>query len=49
MATIHLYLDKRSVKRGEEAPLKIGINKKGSSAYISLKIKIYPNPHWALL
>jgi len=42
MATIHLYLDKRSVKRGEEAPLKIGINKKGSSAYISLKIKIYP-------
>ena len=42
MATVHLYLDKRSVKRGEEAPLKIGINKKGSSAYISLNVKIYP-------
>ena len=42
MATIHLYLDKRSVKRGEEAPLKIGINKHGSSAYINLDVKIYP-------
>ena len=42
MATVHLYLDKRSVKRGEEAPLKIGINKKGSSAYISLNVRIYP-------
>lgn len=42
MATVHLYLDKRSIKRGEQAPLKIGINKQGSSAYISLNIKIYP-------
>ena len=42
MTTIHLYLDKRSVKRGELAPLKIGINKKGSSAYISLNVKLYP-------
>ena len=42
MATVHLYLDKRSIKRGEEAPLKIGINKQGSSAYISLNVKIYP-------
>ena len=42
MATVHLYLDKRSVKRGEEAPLKIGINKQGSSAYINLDVKIYP-------
>lgn len=25
--TIHIYLDKRSSKRGDEAPLKIGINK----------------------
>lgn len=40
--TIHIYLDKRSVKRGEEAPLKIGINKQGSSAYINLGRKIYP-------
>lgn len=43
MATVHLYLDKRSVKRGEEAPLKIGINKQGSSAYISLNVKIFPS------
>lgn len=38
--TIHIYLDKRSSKRGEEAPLKIGINKQGSSAYINLGVKI---------
>lgn len=41
--TIHIYLDKRSAKRGEEAPLKIGINKKGSSAYINLGVKILPS------
>ena len=29
--------------RGEEAPLKIGINKKGSSAYINLGVKILPS------
>lgn len=40
--TVHIYLDKRSVKRGEEAPLKIGINKQGSSAYINLGKRIYP-------
>lgn len=40
--TIHIYLDKRSAKRGEEAPLKIGINKQGSSAYINLGVKILP-------
>ncbi len=40
--TVHIYLDKRSAKRGEEAPLKIGINKQGSSAYINLGKKIYP-------
>lgn len=40
--TVHIYLDKRSVKRGEEAPLKIGINKQGSSAYINLGKKIFP-------
>lgn len=42
MTTIHVYLDKRSVKRGEEAPLKIGINKQGCSAYIKTGVKIYP-------
>ena len=40
--TVHIYLDKRSTKRGEKAPLKIGINKQGSSAYINLGKKIYP-------
>lgn len=40
--TVHIYLDKRSAKRGEEAPLKIGINKQGSSAYINLGRKVYP-------
>lgn len=40
--TIHIYLDKRSSKRGDEAPLKISINKQGSSAYINLGVKILP-------
>ena len=43
MATVHLYLDKRSAKEGEEAPLKISINKQSSSAYISLHMKILPS------
>ena len=42
MATVHIYLDKRAVKRGGEAPLKIGINKQGLSAYINTGIKIFP-------
>ena len=41
MATVHIYLDKRSM-RGSEAQLKIGINKKGSSAYIPLGQWILP-------
>lgn len=40
MPTIHIYLDKRNVKQDEPAPLKVGINKRGSSAYISLNIKV---------
>lgn len=43
MTTIHLYLDRRSAKAGEEAQLKIGINKRGSSAYIPLGVKILPS------
>lgn len=44
MATsVHIYLDKRAVRRGDEAPLKIGINKQGSSAYINLGLKINPS------
>lgn len=42
MATLHIYLDKRSL-RGSEAQLKIGINKKGSSAYIPLGQWILPS------
>ena len=42
MATVHIYLDKRSL-RGSEAQLKIGINKKGSSAYIPIGLWILPS------
>lgn len=42
MATVHIYLDKR-ILRGAEAQLKIGINKKGSSAYIALGQWILPS------
>lgn len=42
MATIHLYLDKRHLRSGE-AQVKIGINKKGSSAYLPLGIWILPS------
>lgn len=41
--TVHIYLDKRAVKQGNEAPLKIGINKQSSSAYIPLGKKILPS------
>jgi len=43
MATIHLYLDKRSLNTDGEAQIKIGINKQGSSAYIPLHIKVLPS------
>lgn len=42
MATVHLYLDKRHL-RGGEAQIKVGINKKGSSAYLPLGIWILPS------
>lgn len=42
MATVHLYLDKRTL-RGSEAQVKIGINKRGSSAYIPLGQWILPS------
>lgn len=41
--TVHIFLDKRAVKQGCEAPLKIGINRYSSSAYISLGKKILPS------
>lgn len=42
MATVHLYLDKRTL-RGTEAQIKIGINRRGSSAYIPLGQWIQPS------
>ena len=42
MATTRLYLDKRAVVRGKEAPLKIAINKRGQTAFISLGVRIFP-------
>ena len=41
-ATIHLYLDKRTLRAGE-AQIKIGINKRGTSAYINLGVWVLPN------
>ena len=43
MATTKLYLDIRSAKRGEQAPLKVSITKHGVAAYIPLDVRIYPS------
>ena len=42
MTTTRLYLDRRSVKRGKEAPLKVAINKRGDTALIPLDVRIFP-------
>ena len=42
MATVHLFLDQRTM-RGSEAQIKIGINKKSSSAYIPLGQWVQPS------
>lgn len=42
MATTKLYLDCRAVKRGMEAPIKLSINKRSSSAYIGMGVKVFP-------
>lgn len=42
MSTVHIYLDRRTL-RGSEAQLKIGINRRGSSAYINLGQWILPS------
>ena len=42
MATVHLFLDVRTM-RGSEAQIKIGINKKSSSAYIPLGQWVQPS------
>nr|WP_308570858.1 site-specific integrase [uncultured Prevotella sp.] len=43
MTTFKLYLDKRGLKKNDVAPLKISINKKGLSAFISLGVKVLPS------
>lgn len=42
MATIKIYLDKRSCSESGLAPLKIAINHKSKTAYIPLNLKILP-------
>ena len=45
MITTTFYLDTRAVAKGSEAPLKISVTSKGSTAYIPLGVSILPN-HW---
>lgn len=42
MATINFYLDCRAVGKGQPAPLKISINKKGKTALIPLDVRLLP-------
>lgn len=42
MATIKLYLDARSIKSGEVAPIKIAVTKNGSTAYLGTDVKVLP-------
>jgi len=42
MTTARLYLDTRATKEGAEAPIKIAINKRGSSTYIRTGHRIPP-------
>lgn len=42
MATVKLYLDRRAVKDGTPAPLKLAITEKGSTAYLKLNVKLLP-------
>lgn len=43
MATSNLYLDCRAVGKGQPAPLKISINKRGRTALIPLDVRILPS------
>ncbi len=45
MITTAFYLDTRAVGKGAEAPLKIAITRKGSTAYIPLGVSLLPS-HW---
>lgn len=45
MITTAFYLDTRAVCKGAEAPLKIAITRKGSTAYIPLGVSLLPS-HW---
>lgn len=43
MATVKFYHDKRGIKEGKEAPLKIKITSKGVGAFLPLDVRITPN------
>lgn len=45
MITTAFYLDTRATSKGAEAPLKIAITRKGSTAYIPLGVSLLP-AHW---
>lgn len=43
MATIRIYLDLRGVSKGNPAPLKLAITKRGSTTYLGLDVKVLPS------
>lgn len=43
MATIRIYLDPRGVSKGNPAPLKLAITKRGSTTYLGLDVKVLPS------
>lgn len=43
MITTRFYLDRRAVKPGKTAPLKISVTKKGDTAYIPLNVSLLPS------
>ncbi len=43
MANTRFYLDERRTKKGNPSVLKVAIAHKGSSAFISLDVKLFPN------
>ncbi len=43
MVTIRLYLDKRAVKPGEPAPLKVVFTKRGVAAWLPLGVRVLPS------
>lgn len=43
MVTTKFYLDCRAVKKGNPAPLKISVTKKGVTSHIPLNLSLLPN------